>query len=116
MSNDPIERNVHLDKRAGQLAAEPGDDDELLSTKELASWLGVSQQWVNAGRCKGFGPPYLRMTPTMIRYRRGAVREWLAERTFIRTAAYSDKKLTPEHKAKISAAYRARQAQAARAE
>lgn len=65
---------------------------------------------MNVGRHKGYGPPFVRSTPHMIRYNRRAVREWLHERTFTSTAAYSTATLTPEHKAAISAAYQARRA------
>ena len=70
----------HLDKRAEKLVAEPGDDDDLLKTRELAAWLGTSEQWLEIGRIAGYGPPFLKITPRMIRYRRGAVRRWLRTR------------------------------------
>jgi predicted DNA-binding transcriptional regulator AlpA len=70
----------HLDKRAGELAAGDGDDDELLSSRQLADWLGVSVQWVEIGRTRGYGPPFLRLGPRMVRYRRGPVRKWLRKR------------------------------------
>lgn len=110
MTRDNIPQYLHLDRRADEIAAKPGDDDDLLDTKQLAAWFGVSEQWVHVGRHKGYGPPFQRMTPHMVRYSRRAVREWLRERTCISTAAYSDATLTAEHKAKISAAYQARQA------
>lgn len=49
----------HLDRRAADLAIGDGDDDELLSTKAMATWLGTSEQWLEIGRSKGWGPPYL---------------------------------------------------------
>lgn len=70
----------HLDKRAEKLADEPGDDDDLLRTKEVAEWLGVSEPWLEIARSKGFGPPFIRVTPRMIRYPRGRVRRWLRAR------------------------------------
>jgi hypothetical protein len=49
----------HLDRRAAGLADEGhGDPDNLLSTPALAEWLGVSTQWLEVGRSKGYGPPF----------------------------------------------------------
>src|SRR4051812_48907845 len=47
-------RKFHLDKRAAAIAAEPGDDDELLTTSQMATWLGVSVQWLDIGRHAGY--------------------------------------------------------------
>lgn len=57
--NDPPERRLHLDKRAETLVAiaPEGSDDDLLSTVQIAGWLGVTAQWVELGRAKGYGPP-----------------------------------------------------------
>lgn len=69
----------HLDRRAGQLAACDGPGDQLISTKQLADWLGMSVQWCEAARKRGEGPPFARYG-ARIRYRRDAVRAWLMER------------------------------------
>ena len=59
----------HLDKRAADLAAQGvGDPDDLLSTSDLAEWLGVSIQWVEIGRSKGWSPPFIKLSPRRIRY------------------------------------------------
>jgi predicted DNA-binding transcriptional regulator AlpA len=81
----------NLDRRALDLieAANKGTDDELMSTPEVAAWLGVSPQWLEIGRSKGrWGPPYLRLSPRRVRYNRGAVKKWLAERAHRSTAEY----------------------------
>jgi hypothetical protein len=79
----------HLDRRAADLAAEgAGDPDDLLSTSDLAEWLGVSVQWVEIGRTKGWSPPFIKLSPRRIRYRREAVLEWLLARSFASTAEY----------------------------
>jgi len=59
-----------------------------LSTRETADWLGNSVQWLEIGRSRGYGPPFVRVSPRVIRYRRGDVIEWLKARTHISTAAY----------------------------
>jgi hypothetical protein len=82
-------RKHHLDKRADDLAnAGIGDDDDLLNTAQTAIWLGTSVQWLEIGRSRQYGPPYLRLGPRQIRYRRGAVRSWLLERLHHCTAEY----------------------------
>jgi hypothetical protein len=82
-------RNHHLDRRADNLIAEgAGNPDDLLTTEEVAAWLHVSMQWLEIGRHHGYGPPYVRISPRMIRYRRGDVLTWLAGRTHTSTADY----------------------------
>jgi len=72
----------HLDRRAHELLEEGrGDPDELLTTAAVAEWLGVSTQWLETGRSKGYGPPFVRLSPSRVRYRRDRVRTWLDERT-----------------------------------
>jgi hypothetical protein len=81
-------QNFHLDKRAAGLAAVPGADDELLDTPAMAAWLGVSETWLEIGRIRGYGPPFERLSPRVIRYQRGATRRWLAERSHHCTREY----------------------------
>jgi hypothetical protein len=80
----------HLDKRAGDLiAAGGGDTDDLLTTKQVATWLGVSVQWLEIGRSKGYGPPFVRLAKKRgVRYKRSTVLKWLAEREYACTAEY----------------------------
>lgn len=74
-------KTFHLDKRASALLLnETTDPEALLDTSALAEWLGVSRQWAEISRVRGYGPPYLRLAPKVIRYRVGDVKAWLAER------------------------------------
>lgn len=83
-------KNHHLDKRAPRMLADAeGDGDDLLSTRETAQWLGVSEQWLELGRSKNYGPRYTRLSPRMIRYRRKDVWAWLKSRTHKSTAEYA---------------------------
>jgi predicted DNA-binding transcriptional regulator AlpA len=83
----------HLDKRTASLieAGRDGADDDLLSTREVAHWLGVSTQWIEIGRSKGYGPSFVRISPRRIRYRRGAVIEFLSGRQHACTREYTKK-------------------------
>jgi predicted DNA-binding transcriptional regulator AlpA len=74
----------HLDRRAGQLLTHVTTattaDDGLLSTQRVAELLGVSEQWLEVGRIKGYGPPFIPLAPRFIRYKRSDVIKWLKRR------------------------------------
>jgi hypothetical protein len=82
-------RKHHLDKRACDLAEQAGEPDTLISTKQLAAWLGTSAEWCEIGRHKDYGPRFLRLGPNIVRYRVADVVAWLRERTFQNTAEYA---------------------------
>ncbi len=80
----------HLDRRADMIIAQGNTldgADDLLTTAQTATWLGVSVQFLEIGRSKGsYGPPHGVLAPRVIRYRRDAVNEWLWERSVARVA------------------------------
>lgn len=81
-----MEKNLHLDKRADDLVlAAAGDDEDLLNTAQTAKLLGVSAQWLESGRSRGWGPPFIRIGLRNIRYRRDSLRAWLKERAEYRS-------------------------------
>jgi predicted DNA-binding transcriptional regulator AlpA len=79
--------SMHIDKRAGWLAAEDGErsDEDVLTTAEVAAWLGVSRQFLEIARHKNTGPKYKQLSPRLVMYQRGDVRKWLRERTRLHT-------------------------------
>jgi hypothetical protein len=81
----------NLDRHAQKIIAEniDADDDELLTTREVADWFRVSEEWLEIGRSKNYGPKFTRVGPHMIRYRRGDCRKFLQARTHSSTAEYS---------------------------
>jgi predicted DNA-binding transcriptional regulator AlpA len=83
----------HLDRRADHIADFAADKsaDELLTTPATAEWLGVSTQWLEIGRSKGYGPPFVRLSTRRVRYHRAGVLAWLASRTHASTAEYAAK-------------------------
>jgi predicted DNA-binding transcriptional regulator AlpA len=92
MTRRGVRGTHHIDRRAAAIvSADAGADDELLSTPELANWLGVSTQFLDIGRSKGYGPPFQKISPRMVRYRRGDVLAWLRSRTFGSTAEYGSR-------------------------
>jgi predicted DNA-binding transcriptional regulator AlpA len=82
--------SLHIDRRAHRLVDIDLHPDATLSTKEVAEWLGVSQQFLEIARHKGkgHGPKYVRVSDRMIRYRVSDVIAWLKERTHAYTAEY----------------------------
>ena len=93
--DEPPVRRLHLDKRADAIAASPvgeGDGEDQLTTLQVANWLGVSCQWLEIGRGKNYGPPFHRLGPQVIRYKRGEVRAWLDERKYASTSEYTSRR------------------------
>jgi predicted DNA-binding transcriptional regulator AlpA len=88
-----IPQRYHLDRRATELInLAPGrDGDDLLSTRQVAAWLGVSEQWLEIARHKGYGPKFMRLSPRRIRYRRDEVLNFLQQRTHARTSEYLER-------------------------
>jgi predicted DNA-binding transcriptional regulator AlpA len=85
----PTPSTHHLDRRATALIAEgTGNLDDLLTTEQVAQWLQCSTQWLEIGRHEGYGPPWRRLGPRMIRYHRGDVIEWLRSRAHSSIAEY----------------------------
>lgn len=77
-----VQRRFHLDRRVPRILADAeGDDDDLLDTPEAAAWLGTSNVWLESGRVQNYGPPFIRLSSRVVRYRRGDVIKWLKSRT-----------------------------------
>jgi len=71
----------HLDRRVAELIEQgAGDPDELIDTKTLARWLGVSPAWAHVARHQGRGPTWVEISRKRIRYRRRDVWAWLDTR------------------------------------
>lgn len=51
---------------------------QLLTTEELAEFLGVSMRTIEDWRCDRKGPPHVRLGPRTVRYRSDEVLAWLA--------------------------------------
>jgi hypothetical protein len=65
--------------------APPGDDDALFDTPNAAAYLQVSTQWLELGRCKGYGPAYVKQG-RLVRYRKADIIEYLRSRRVIPSA------------------------------
>jgi hypothetical protein len=73
----------HLDPFAADLAGNiaSGDPDELLDSRTLARLIHVSVQWLEIGRCAGYGPKHVKLNKRVVRYRRADVVAWLRSRS-----------------------------------
>ncbi len=55
--------------------------DELLDQRQAATRLGLpSARTLEAWRHRGYGPPFLRLSPRLVRYRASDIEQWLAAR------------------------------------
>ena len=54
-------------------------EDDLLTPAQVAEKLGVSEITLKRMRLKGEGPPAVFLSARTIRYRPGAVREWMIQ-------------------------------------
>jgi|GEM_PF-4118383 excisionase family DNA binding protein len=73
---------LHLDRRADNLAvlAIDASADTLLTTDELAAWLGVHPFSVKRWRRMGVGPRGIRTGLRALRFRKSDVLDWLRQR------------------------------------
>jgi len=55
--------------------------DALLDQRQAAVRLGLpSARTLEAWRLRGYGPPFLRLSPRLVRYRASDIDQWLAAR------------------------------------
>lgn len=63
------------------LALDPrAQNGDLLTTRQVADWLGVAPSTIAWFRNSGEGPAYSRLSARNIRYRREDVEAWMNER------------------------------------
>lgn len=60
-----------------------GGIQEILSQRQVSSWLGISEPTLFRHRRKGTGPKFIQLSARRIAYRRSAIEEWLKEREAI---------------------------------
>lgn len=59
---------------------EENDIDRLLRENPTASFLGVSTRALQSWRCRGCGPPFVRISSRAVRYRLRDLIEWSKSR------------------------------------
>ena len=66
--------------------------DDLLDNEQTAALLGIKPNTLEIWRCRAKGPQFVKMgdaPQAPVRYQRSVVMEWLAQRSFASTSAYS---------------------------
>jgi predicted DNA-binding transcriptional regulator AlpA len=53
---------------------------DILTEREVSSWLGLSEPTLFRHRRDGTGPTFIRLSARRVAYRRSAVEAWLSER------------------------------------
>jgi predicted DNA-binding transcriptional regulator AlpA len=56
------------------------DQPEILTERQLARWLGLSEPTLFRHRRDGTGPAFIRLSARRVAYRRSAVEAWLKAR------------------------------------
>jgi hypothetical protein len=59
---------------------------EHMRPKDAAVYLGTSKAFLDQARCNGSGPPFVRLSRTMVLYRRVDLDGWLVARRVSSTA------------------------------
>jgi hypothetical protein len=57
----------------------PTDPDSMLLPVEAAHVLGLSHRTLESWRVRGGGPPFVRISARVVRYRRGSLLHWASE-------------------------------------
>ena len=55
---------------------------EYMDTKDTAAYLRVSRQWLEIGRSKGYGPPFIKPgngSGGIVRYKRSEIDRWMLD-------------------------------------
>ena len=74
--------------------ASPLNDNDLLTTVQVAAWVGLDKRWLHIAREKNLGPKFIRLSLHVVRYRRKDVEAWLQARTYQRNSDFKNKKQT----------------------
>jgi hypothetical protein len=117
MPGKTIPKSLHLDRRAAQLLRLPeaaGNDDDMLTTEQVAHWLGVAKVTLELARSKGFGGPPFSKYFSRVKYPRGGVKAFLRERMHTGTSEYRGRAGNGAAPVSVAAAEQARRQENAR--
>ncbi len=53
---------------------------QLLTRDEVANYFGLSRRWLEIAATRGRGPPIVRISPRMVRYRIADILDWIESR------------------------------------
>ena len=60
--------------------------NQLLSRDEIQQEYNIPRRWLELAALSGGGPPFVRISRRMVRYQRGVLERWIADRTRMSTA------------------------------
>ena len=83
ISNMPEQSPEAGTGRKGQM---PPNPNQLLSRDEVEGESGLTRRWLELAALNGNGPPFVKVSGRMVRYQRGVLERWIADRTRISTA------------------------------
>jgi len=63
-----------------------GSKRHLLSRDDVEREYGISRRWLELAALAGNGPPMVRLTPRLVRYRRDDLDDWVASKTVASTS------------------------------
>lgn len=66
-----------IQKNEVQVCGRTAFQTRLLTRKEVADLFGLSKRWLEVAAYRGVGPPMVRITPRMVRYRACDVEAWI---------------------------------------
>ena len=56
------------------------DPKSLFNQRQTAALIGVSERTLECWRCRGSGPPFVKISRRAVRYRRKDIDQWVRER------------------------------------
>lgn len=85
-----MSKQEKFSSQASEIAARlgGGENEIALTTAEVAAALRTSKTWLEILRGKGGGPKFLKLGPSIVRYRRTDILDWLDTLTYQSTAGF----------------------------
>jgi hypothetical protein len=65
----------------GQKGQATPNPQQLLSRDEIEYEYGLTRRWLELAALTGNGPPFVKVSGRMVRYQRGVLERWIADRT-----------------------------------
>ena len=69
----------------GQKGQATPNPQQLLSRDEIEYEYGLTRRWLELAALTGNGPPFVKISNRMVRYRRGVFEKWVDDRTRLST-------------------------------
>ena len=69
----------------GQKGQATPNPQQLLSRDEIEYEYGLTSRWLELAALTGNGPPFVKISNRMVRYRRGVFEKWVDDRTRLST-------------------------------